>query len=101
MCRGYPFPKPRNHLHTVVSIFCFNEGACIKKINYIPSSVLANFLRFSGRTSIKRAASRSNNLPLSASLATALTKLLRSEEHTSELQSRGHLVCCLLLENTE
>src|SRR5690625_6988428 len=22
----------------------------------------------------------------------------RSEEHTSELQSRGHLVCCLLLE---
>src|SRR5439155_8534979 len=25
-------------------------------------------------------------------------KLLRSEEHTSELQSRGHLVCRLLLE---
>src|SRR5690625_5490887 len=25
--------------------------------------------------------------------------LWRSEEHTSELQSRGHLVCCLLLEN--
>src|SRR5690625_6601916 len=24
--------------------------------------------------------------------------LVRSEEHTSELQSRGHLVCCLLLE---
>src|SRR5690625_6544523 len=24
---------------------------------------------------------------------------LRSEEHTSELQSRGHLVCRLLLEN--
>src|SRR5690625_6662480 len=26
--------------------------------------------------------------------------LLRSEEHTSELQSRGHLVCRLLLEKT-
>src|SRR5690625_6775954 len=26
------------------------------------------------------------------------TKGLRSEEHTSELQSRGHLVCRLLLE---
>src|SRR5690625_6182822 len=26
------------------------------------------------------------------------TKLVRSEEHTSELQSRGHLVCRLLLE---
>src|SRR5690625_3976747 len=28
----------------------------------------------------------------------ALLKLARSEEHTSELQSRGHLVCRLLLE---
>src|SRR5690625_6524319 len=27
------------------------------------------------------------------------TAALRSEEHTSELQSRGHLVCRLLLEN--
>src|SRR5690625_6286343 len=26
-------------------------------------------------------------------------KILRSEEHTSELQSRGHLVCRLLLES--
>src|SRR5690625_6971280 len=26
---------------------------------------------------------------------------LRSEEHTSELQSRGHLVCCLLLEKNK
>src|SRR5690625_5991839 len=26
------------------------------------------------------------------------SKILRSEEHTSELQSRGHLVCRLLLE---
>src|SRR5439155_24312478 len=28
----------------------------------------------------------------------AVPALLRSEEHTSELQSRGHLVCRLLLE---
>src|SRR5690625_6506279 len=27
-----------------------------------------------------------------------IVKLIRSEEHTSELQSRGHLVCRLLLE---
>src|SRR5690625_5795452 len=26
------------------------------------------------------------------------TVWVRSEEHTSELQSRGHVVCCLLLE---
>src|SRR5690625_6289053 len=31
-------------------------------------------------------------------LAYDLSMLLRSEEHTSELQSRGHLVCRLLLE---
>src|SRR5207253_3579309 len=42
--------------------------------------------------------------PLSMSQAFALheldtdTPLSRSEEHTSELQSRGHLVCRLLLE---
>src|SRR5690625_5826482 len=30
--------------------------------------------------------------------ATITNSLLRSEEHTSELQSRGHLVCRLLLE---
>src|SRR5690625_6210686 len=30
-----------------------------------------------------------------------LLAFLRSEEHTSELQSRGHLVCRLLLENTK
>src|SRR5690625_6404802 len=30
--------------------------------------------------------------------STARCSLVRSEEHTSELQSRGHLVCRLLLE---
>src|SRR5690625_6915902 len=29
----------------------------------------------------------------------SLTNEMRSEEHTSELQSRGHLVCRLLLQN--
>src|SRR5215208_1661294 len=33
-----------------------------------------------------------------ARLAGALRRPARSEEHTSELQSRGHLVCRLLLE---
>src|SRR5690625_6634068 len=34
----------------------------------------------------------------SASTSTASASSERSEEHTSELQSRGHLVCRLLLE---
>src|SRR5690625_6362738 len=32
------------------------------------------------------------------SIADAVSSAARSEEHTSELQSRGHLVCRLLLE---
>src|SRR5207253_3539245 len=33
----------------------------------------------------------------SVAIACAVTLYFRSEEHTSELQSRGHLVCRLLL----
>src|SRR5207253_11438583 len=49
---------------------------------------------FRGRRSIGSAA-RSRSAPPDRDLA-ALP--IRSEEHTSELQSRGHLVCRLLLE---
>src|SRR5690625_6324048 len=34
-------------------------------------------------------------------LVVLVRKAVRSEEHTSELQSRGHLVCRLLLEKTK
>src|SRR5690554_7580232 len=40
----------------------------------------------------------SKNPPLPAILDGAMMGLGRSEEHTSELQSRPHLVCRLLLE---
>src|SRR5437870_8563725 len=41
----------------------------------------------------------SNAMKLCGSVAHTCTKAAsRSEEHTSELQSRGHLVCRLLLE---
>src|SRR5690625_6834385 len=46
-----------------------------------------------------------NSSPRSISLDSRHSRLplpgLRSEEHTSELQSRGHLVCRLLLEKTQ
>src|SRR5690625_5695069 len=35
---------------------------------------------------------------LAEAVQSTLAKILRSEEHTSELQSRGHLVCRLLPE---
>src|SRR5690625_6378166 len=38
------------------------------------------------------------NSSLLESIARATSTVFRSEEHTSELQSRGHLVCRLLLE---
>src|SRR5690625_5552879 len=38
---------------------------------------------------------------ITASSDAGLAVDLRSEEHTSELQSRGHLVCRLLLDNTD
>src|SRR5690625_5624902 len=38
--------------------------------------------------------------PLAVKFREAPQFLFRSEEHTSELQSRGHLVCRLLLEKT-
>src|SRR5207253_9982631 len=51
------------------------------------------------RPLLSAAARRSIVLPIPASPTTATGKtMLRSEEHTFELQSRGHLVCRLLLE---
>src|SRR5437870_13921925 len=49
------------------------------------------------------AAPASQGLPVysSVSPAAAPPTARRSEEHTSELQSRGHLVCRLLLEKKE
>src|SRR5439155_24881563 len=43
-------------------------------------------------------ASTSRSLTVKSTWSTAWVSPKRSEEHTSELQSRGHLVCRLLLE---
>src|SRR5690625_6295111 len=50
------------------------------------------------RMKFKRLSSRAVNLFSRGPLPSLLKTLCRSEEHTSELQSRGHLVCRLLLE---
>src|SRR5690625_5372817 len=49
-----------------------------------------------GRRCASRTASGGSRVPDPSSVRGQLQ--LRSEEHTSELQSRGHLVCRLLLE---
>src|SRR5690625_6845547 len=60
-------------------------------INLVATTVTEN--RLGKRSSAKVLAAKMSGTSISAS-----TSPLRSEEHTSELQSRGHLVCRLLLE---
>src|SRR5690625_3290747 len=48
-------------------------------------------------TVLAAAATQTKNIKLTSAV-TVLSSEDRSEEHTSELQSRGHLVCRLLLE---
>src|SRR5207253_10730756 len=53
----------------------------------------------SGDTKATGSRRRPKPIPWSAGIPPAVLKhVVRSEEHTSELQSRGHLVCRLLLE---
>src|SRR5687768_17908036 len=47
---------------------------------------------------LQRFAQHAAELPVHANVDVGIHKLRRSEEHTSELQSRLHLVCRLLLE---
>src|SRR5690625_7018911 len=52
-----------------------------------------------GRTSVPYQGLPTNrHIQLTESDMQAIREQIRSEEHTSELQSRGHLVCRLLLE---
>src|SRR5439155_11802442 len=54
-----------------------------------------------GRCSIYTHVISEDGKRIAAQLGKAVWGVLRSEEHTSELQSRGHLVCRLLLEKKE
>src|SRR4051794_41648447 len=54
--------------------------------------------RAHGRYQVARSVVVSSSLPFSPTMKFCSTPALRSEEHTSELQSPVHLVCRLLLE---
>src|SRR5437870_8906832 len=63
---------------------CFNSAACTSTLStYINATTMA-YLHLRGSFTLAAARPRPT--------------WPRSEEHTSELQSRGHLVCRLLLE---
>src|SRR6476659_11339375 len=75
-----------DHPSSVVSFFFFNDTATTEIYTLSLHDALPICARSSGRT------------PRSRPFAVPVTDLLRSEEHTSELQSLRHLVCRLLLE---
>src|SRR5437870_11811469 len=75
--------------HYFSSFFFFNEPATTEIYTLSLHDALPIFRRTSRRTSRQTSSAREWTRPAAE---------VRSEEHTSELQSRGHLVCRLLLE---
>src|SRR5207253_11215083 len=74
---------------------CFAGGKCVRLARPQDSYFCVSFLK---RTPGPPPFSSMNSTPAVSSAARIAKLLARSEEHTSELQSRGHLVCRLLLE---
>src|SRR5690625_6823956 len=70
-------------------------GMRLKKIGRIVSPEFKNELEYELRDFFK---SKNNYRGTVELELRSDSDLIRSEEHTSELQSRGHLVCRLLLE---
>src|SRR5690625_6274641 len=71
----------------------------LEKQGFEVETVLRSGLYFYPPTEIlETAASQSADYIIVGSRGRNMVKEMRSEEHTSELQSRGHLVCRLLLE---
>src|SRR5437870_13764335 len=89
-------------LSSASSIFSFSRSRHHRDLHSFPTRRSSDLARapahFAAR--LRLAARRAGARP--RSLHTNLPHIrhrdLRSEEHTSELQSRGHLVCRLLLE---
>src|SRR5207253_10658970 len=86
-----PFPTRRSSDLLLGSIL----NRLIDREHHGLSGVRLNFVTIE-RTALS--GSVSLQVQLAAFTANLLVVILRSEEHTSELQSRGHLVCRLLLE---
>src|ERR1017187_751234 len=93
---------------------CLSAGICMGK-RIVPDRTVGDarrlfpvggyFLGCAGRISIRltmvRAGMRSTRVTTSATSSGAIIQLVRSEEHTSELQSPMYLVCRLLLEKRQ
>src|SRR5207253_10234827 len=89
-------------LHDALPIYCWRGPVYGGAIHLL----LLDYARKNAPTHLSLALGRNRSLRLiwaclwfvAASITIRRATLWRSEEHTSELQSRGHLVCRLLLE---
>src|SRR5256886_9874119 len=90
---------PRSTLFPYTTLFRSNSTAIDEAINSISSvSLNASFAPLTKGSSIISTIGLENyTLPNSTSLVSVIPTI-RSEEHTSELQSQSNLVCRLLLE---
>src|SRR2546422_6159474 len=77
---------PRSTLFPYTTLFRSDGISVGHAKNYVPTDVLARYYRMRGHAVLH---------PMGWD---AWPRIRRSEEHTSELQSRLHLVCRLLLE---
>src|SRR5690625_6080616 len=75
-----------------------SEIAEVRKLGRDATSTSAEPSRIVVASTAARLPSAFGSMPTSRSWASNRRPRARSEEHTSELQSRGHLVCRLLLE---
>src|SRR2546429_7946428 len=103
MASAPPIHKTRSILH---SFFFFLMIRRPPRSTLFPYTTLfrshfSQYGIFAGKIAEKRGLANFqslNNVVDACVLVAALAKKMRSEEHTSELQSRLHLVCRLLLE---
>src|SRR5439155_23626176 len=80
-------------LHDALPILRFRHSCSVSS----PSLSNSRGVAIAWSYSVCVSRSRLSMMPRTRSIL-SLVHLVRSEEHTSELQSRGHLVCRLLLE---
>src|SRR5207253_8612140 len=81
-----------------VPIVSARRGSDIALLVGDAGSVTDNLLRPSPTPTLSSCTIAAERGLFGTTLAVASSRFWRSEEHTSELQSRGHLVCRLLLE---
>src|SRR5690606_39552041 len=91
----HPFPTRRSSDLTWIA--CTTPSNCTSPRSVV-RTISARPMRSAARTSLHSPSTSSTSATFSTRTCVSLPQRRRSEEHTSELQSRENLVCRLLLE---